>query len=337
MPQLALRVAPQHSTQYADMAARLAEPELRASPAGAHVQSVEPVLLGGHQYLLVETGAEAGLVAAVVRRLGAVSEAFEYIEALDGRDGPFLRPLPTGFTGPLPRELAEARRYKGKTSEVFTRVLLNLAIFGGAFAEASRLRVVDPLAGGGTTLFVALAAGHDAFGIEQTRRDVETTATFVREFCKESRVPHRELRGPKGERRYTFELGPRDEPRTLVLVEGDARRAEEELRTVPGGARFQALATDLPYGIQHHGALAALLTDALPAWERLLVPGAALALAWDATRLKRGAMLDLVRGACGLTIRDEPPYDALAHRVDRVIRERDVVVAVKPTSAVGAA
>jgi hypothetical protein len=93
----------------------------------------------------------------------------------------------------------------------------------------------------------------------------------------------------------------------------------------------------LPYGIQHHGALAALLTDALPAWERLLVPGGALALAWDATRLKRAAMLDLVRGACGLTIRDEPPYDALAHRVDRVIRERDVVVAVKPISAVGSA
>jgi hypothetical protein len=327
--QLALRVAPQHSTQYADMAARLAEPELLASPAGRHVRSVEHVLLGGHPYLLAAVDAEPDVLAPTLARLGAISEAFEHVASLDGRDGPFLRPLPTRLVGPLPVELAEARRYKGKTSEVFTRVLLNLAIFAGAFAEASRLRVVDPLAGGGTTLFVALAAGHDAFGVERTRRDVETTATYVREFCREGRIPHRELRGGKGERRFTFELGPPDEPRTLVLAEGDTRRADDELRTVPGGARFQALATDLPYGIQHRGELTQLLAEALPAWERLLVPGAALALSWDATQVRRETIVSIVGDVCGLTVRAEPPYEALAHRVDRVIRERDVLVAVK--------
>lgn len=305
-------------------------PELLASPAGRHVRRAEATRIGGHPYVLAEVDAEPEAIVHALRRLGATSEAFEHHASIDGRAGPFLRPLGAGLPCPLPRELAEARRYKGKTSEVFTRVLLNLAVFAGSHADAPRLRVVDPLAGGGTTLFVALAAGHDAFGLEQTRRDVETTATFVRQFCREARIPHRELRGGKGERRFTFELGPRDDPRTLVLAEGDARQADEELRTVPGGARFHALAADLPYGIQHRADPAALLAEALPAWERLLVAGGALALAWDASRVPRERMVAAVRDGCGLTVRDGPPYDALAHRVDRVIRERDVVVATKP-------
>jgi tRNA G10 N-methylase Trm11 len=202
-------------------------------------------------------------------------------------------------------------------------------VFAGRHAGGERLRVVDPLAGGGTTLFVALAAGHDAFGLERDRRDVETTAAFVRQFCRESRIPHRELRGAKGERRFTFELGPRDDPRTLVLAEGDACAADEELRTVPGGARFHALATDLPYGIQHRTDPVALLAGALPAWERMLLPGGGLAVSWDATRIPRDRVVACVRDGCGLTVRDEPPYDALAHRVDRVVKQRDVVVATK--------
>lgn len=327
--EIALRIAPQHSTQYADMAARLAVPELLASPAGPHVRRAEAVTIGGHPYVLAEVDVQPEAIAPILRRLGATNEAFEHHPTLDGRDGPFLRPLGAAPPSPLPRELAEARRYKGKTSEVFTRVLLNLAVFAGSHAATARLRVVDPLAGGGTTLFVALAAGHDAFGLERTRRDVESTATFVRRFCLDRRIPHRELRGGKGERRFTFELGPRDGPRTLVLAEGDACRADDELRTVPGGARFHALAADLPYGIQHRADPVGLLADALPAWERLLVSGGALAVAWDATRVPRDRVVAAVRDACGLTVRDEPPYDGLAHRVDRVIRERDVVVATK--------
>lgn len=321
--ELALAIAPQHATQYADMAARLAAPELLASPLGPRVHRCEHAALGGLPYLRVQLDATAAEAEPVLRRLGATRGAFELQE--DG-DGPWLRPLQAVPAHPLPRELAEARRYKGKTSEVFTRVLLNLAVFAGAFADRPRLRVVDPLAGGGTTLFVALAAGHDAAGIERTRRDVETTAAFVREFCREARIPHRELRGGKGVRRFTFELGPRDEPRLLVLAEGDACRADEELRTIPGGARFHALAADLPYGIQHRADAAALLAEALPAWERLLEPGGALAVSWDATRLPRERLAAAARDASSLELLDGAPWDALAHRVDRVIRERDVLV-----------
>jgi hypothetical protein len=325
--ELALANAPQHATQYADRAARRAAPELLASPLGPRVRRCERAELGGLPYLRVEVDASRDEAEPILQRLGATRGAFELRE--DG-GGVWLAPLRAVGAPVLPLELAEARRYKGKTSEVFTRVLLNLAVFAGAFAERPRLRVVDPLAGGGTTLFVALAAGHDAAGVERTRRDVETTAAFVREFCREARIPHREVRGGKGSRRFTFEVGPRNEPRLLVLAEGDACRADEELRTIPGGARFHALAADLPYGIQHRADPAALLAEALPAWERLLEPGGALAVSWDATRLPRTRLAAVAVGSCDLELVDGPPWDALAHRVDRVIRARDVLVLRRP-------
>jgi len=330
---LALKIAPQHSTQYADMTARLAAPELLASPAGDHIVELDRTTLGGQAYLVARFGADTALerLMPVLSRLGATSEVFELFDELGGQTGPFLRPVPPAYTPLLPREMAEARRYKGKTSEVFAHVLLNLAIFGGRFRDRSteRLRILDPLAGGGTTLFLALAAGHDAFGVELGSRNVETTATFVREYCREERIAHTELR-EKAKRRHTFELGPRDDQRVLVLAEGDARRVDSELRDVRGGARFQALAADLPYGIQHAGEARRLVAEAVPSWERVLVPGAALALAWDATRLSRETLTSTVRDCSGLAVRDDGPYTQLEHRVDRVIRRRDVLVAVKP-------
>ena len=209
-------------------------------------------------------------------------------------------------------------------------MLLNLALFGGAFADRldTRLRVLDPLAGGGTTLFLALAAGYDAVGIEQGKRDVETTAAFAAAFCREARIPHRELH-EKAKRRHRLELGPRDDQRLLVLQQGDAREADTLLADVPGGARFHAIAADLPYGIQHGGSAEALVAEAAPAWERVLVPGGALALAWDATRLPRERLRAALVDHCGLEVRDDGPYASFEHRVDRVIKQRDVLVAVK--------
>jgi SAM-dependent methyltransferase len=327
---LALQVAPQQSTQYADMAFRLAGPELRASPLRAHLEHVEPVRLGGADYVLVTLGGDPRLaeLMPVLSLLGATSCAFEY---LDAAAGPLLRPLDPAVERQLPREMAEIRRYKGKTSEVFTRVLLNLSLFAGRFLTDAdvRLRVLDPLAGGGTTLFAALAAGHDAFGIEQEKRDVETTAAFVGEYCREARIPHNVVHD-KAKRRFRFELGPRADQRLLVLAQGDGRSADSVLADVPGSARFHAIATDLPYGIQHDGAAVTLVREALPAWERVLLPGGAMALAWDATRLPREKLTEVVSANSGLAVRDDGPYAELEHRVDRVIKRRDVLVVVKP-------
>lgn len=338
---VALKITPQRSTQYANMAEVLAIPELLASPLGEFIVNVESARLGGQEYVLAalkneQDGATLlAEVAAILPRLGATSEGYEYFASLAGVEGPLLRPLEPHFTPFVPLEMAEVRRYKGKTNELFTRVMLNLAIFAGAYRGefSGRLRVLDPLAGGGTTLFLALAAGYDAFGIEQNRQDIETTEVFVRQYFHSEHIAYKELdeKGRKAGRRSQFEIGRKGgETRHLVLVHGETAQAVQHLTEVPGGPRVHAIVGDLPYGIQHFGEVASLLTHALPAWERLLLPGGTLALAWNATRIERDSLVQLIETRTTLRVRHDPPYTQLAHTVDRVIKRRDIVIAVKP-------
>ncbi len=323
------------------MAGVLAIPELLASPLGEFIVNAESARLGGQGYVLADIKNEQDAttllakLAAILPRLGATSEGYEYFSSLAGVEGPLLRPLEPRFTPFVPLEMAEVRRYKGKTNELFTRVMLNLAIFAGAYREefTGRLRVLDPLAGGGTTLFLALAAGYDAFGIEQNRQDVETTEVFVRQYFHSEHIACKELdeKGRKAGRRSQFEIGRKgSETRHLVLVHGETAQAVQHLTEVPGGPRIHAIVGDLPYGIQHFGEVAGLLTHALPAWERLLLPGGTLSLAWNATRIERDSLVQLIEARTGLRVRHDPPYTQLAHTVDRVIKRRDIVIAVKP-------
>jgi hypothetical protein len=331
---LALRIRPQQSTQYGQLTLRLAEPELRASPAAAQLEEIRAGELGGQPYLFatLRDGATLDAIVPTLSRLGAVSELFEHFERAGELEGPLLRPVARSFRPHVPVEMAEVRRYKGKTSDVFSHVLLNLALFAGAFAERrERLRVLDPVCGGGTTLFLALAHGHDALGIEHVRSDAEGTATFARGYFKEERISFTEVRERTvaGGQRWRFEAGTRTDRRLLAVVAGDARQAAGHLHGIPGGARVHAIAGDLPYGIQHAGEVTALLGDALPGWAELLHPGGAVALAWNAGRIPRARVVELV-AAAGLHVRDDGPYADLAHQVDRVIKQRDVVVAVLP-------
>jgi hypothetical protein len=327
---LALRIRPQQSTQYGRLTRQLARPEVEASPAGAYLEDVREVEFSGRPYLLASLPDERLADAVpVLSRLATVSELFEHFDRAGELEGPLLRPLAPDFTPHVPVEMAEARRYKGKTSDVFSHVLLNLALSAGAYAGKDALRVLDPLAGGGTTLFLALALGHHAIGIEQVRADAEGTATFARGYFKEERISFAEVKertaaGP----RWRFEAGTRTDRRLLAICAGDAREAAAHLHGLPGGARVHAIAGDLPYGIQHAGEVTALLTEALPRWAELLHDGGAVVLAWNAARLPRERVTELV-AAAGLEVRDDGPYAQLAHQVDRVIKERDVVVAVR--------
>jgi len=332
---LALKITPQRTTQYAHMTASLAAPELLASPLAVAIEDVAPVTLAGQSYLLATLDPAripSPAVFDILFRLGAISEVYEYFERIGEMVGPLLRPLEPRFTPFVPLEMTEARRYRGKTNEVFTRVLLNVALFASDYREQyqQRLRILDPLAGGGTTLFLALACGYDAFGIELERQDVETTAVFVRQYLANEGIRFKEIdeRSRKTGRRHQFEIGPKGETRWLVLAHGNAREAALHMREVAGGPRMHAIVGDLPYGIQHFGEISSLLSEALPVWERMLLPGGSLALAWNATRIERAAMIELIERHTSLHVLNELPYTQFAHAVDRVIKKRDIIVAV---------
>lgn len=336
---LALKITPQRSTQYANMTTALAMPELLASPLSDIIRDVVPITLAGQSYLLASV--DDALLSSpdlfhVLARLGAISEVYEYFDSIETVQGPLLRPLELQLQPFVPLEMIETRRYRGKTNEIFTRVLLNVALFAGKYRARTneRLRILDPLAGGGTTLFLALAFGYDAFGIELERHDVETTEVFVKQYLGSAHISYKELEERrKAGRRYQFEIGRKGQTHTLVLAHGDAREANLHMREVPGGPRMHAIVADLPYGIQHFGEISTLLSQSLPVWEQMLFPGGTIALAWNATRIERAAMIELVERSTHLRVRNDPPYTQFTHVVDRVIKKRDMLVAVAAESA----
>jgi hypothetical protein len=331
MTRLAVQIAPQRNTQYAGLARGLAPHELALSPLAERIDSLQVVNLGGQEYLSFELddapdGGLDALSRPELATLAMTGAAFIYHESIAGRPGPFLEPLALDFAPALPREIVETRRYRGKTNEMFTHFLCNVARHASGLATRPwpTLRVFDPLAGGGTTLLTALMLGASAAGVEQNDKDMASTATFLRQYLQEQQISHqvKEERLKKMGQRWTFSIG-KPTTQECLLARGDT----VDSKVLLAGFRPHLIVTDLPYGIQHQGRLEQLLSDALPVWASLLPPSGALVYSWDATRFPREKMLDIVTRTTELKILDNGAYAMLGHPVDRVIKQREVLVA----------
>lgn len=327
MTNLLVQIAPQRSTQYSSLASQLAPFEIELSPIGKQLESIEAVELGGENYLKCEL--EAELNEDQIKELGMLAmggACFFYYDQIGKFEGPFLKPLDTQFTPAFPPDLVTSRRYQGKTNELFTQFMLNVARYSSDFSEQpwTKLRVFDPLAGGGTTLFAALVLGAEAAGVEQNKKSAHSTAVFVEQYTKEQNIPCKikEERLKKlNARRWHFQLG--DVSKNCIVAKGEIGQAPQ---LISGFKKPHFIVADLPYGVQHKGGLDELLAEALPVWSSLLLPGGTLVFSWESTRFPRSKMIELVEGKSKLSVLDESPYNQLAHRVDRVIKNRDVLV-----------
>lgn len=328
MPTLLAQIAPQRSTQYAELATELAPHELRLSALDKQIESIEPFMLGRQPYLKLEISGD--LNEALRRELGglAMSSAFFwYYDQLGEVEGPLLKPIETPFEPMFPPDLMAMRRYKGKTSELFTHFLCNVGRYSSAFAQQdwTKLRIFDPLMGGGTTLFTGLVLGAEVIGIEENEQVVESTAAFLKQYVREEgircKISEERLKGLG--KRWWFTMGKEIE-RRCVLVRGDTTQADLLLK---GFKKPHLIVADLPYGVQHFGKFAETLVAALPVWQKVLEPGGTITLSWESTRFPRNKIVNMIHSVPALVVLDEPPYNQLTHRVDRVIKQRDVVVA----------
>ncbi len=209
MIHLAVQIAPQRNTQYAALAQQLAPHELTLSPLAGRIDNLQSISLAGQTYLSFDLDGELDTTSRQeLAMLAMTGAAFVYHESIGDRAGPFLEPLELGFTPALPREIVETRRYRGKTNEMFTHFLCNVARHASGLATRpwSTLRVFDPLAGGGTTLLTALMLGASAAGVEQNDKDMASTATFLRQFLQEAAHQPPGQRGASEEDRPTLDF-----------------------------------------------------------------------------------------------------------------------------------
>ncbi|MEO7429063.1 MAG: SAM-dependent methyltransferase [Acidimicrobiales bacterium] len=346
MPTYALLLRASANRVYGDASFDLAAAELAVldrTQLGGTVTATRRQPIAGVDYLLVDTTEPlTGTQLAVLANLSSLHAQFEV-------EGALFRPCHLAPLARMDEDVVTIQRYAGKTNEAFTHLLVNVALAesGDSFTrllKGEHVHLIDPACGRGTSLNRAVVYGMDATGIELDQRDVEAYTQFILTWMKDKRLKHQleQAKLRKGRdtpaHRITVTYGrgkDRAAHRVVDIIHDDTLGARSHLKA----RTMDLLVCDLPYGVQHGAQAApgqlergpaALLRRALPVWFDLLVPGAAMALAWNRNTLTRAALAELVTSA-GFDLRTPADDDAFVHRVDRAIL-RDVLVAARPGS-----
>ena len=250
-----------------------------------------------------------------------------------------LMPLIAARKPTVGGDLSSILKYKGKTSELFMRSLISLAVLESGFSGEmfTKLTLFDPMCGRGTALYEALNRGWDAVGSDVDASDVDQGYAFLKRYLEYNRLKHEAKdfsmtvgKGQVKRRQITLtKPGERaDGPLTASFIASDLTDAANAYK--PGS--FHLIACDLPYGVQHgpdgDRTLDALLQRAMKPLYRVLKPGGAIALSFNAYTLKRARVVELLATA-GFAPRDDDSCRNLAHWVEQAVL-RDFVIAVRP-------
>lgn len=250
-----------------------------------------------------------------------------------------MMPLRSARPPEVGGDLSSIIKYKGKTSELFTRSLIGLAALESDFWDAmfTRLTLFDPMCGRGTTLFEALNRGWNAVGSDIDASDVEQGYAFLKRYLEYGRFKHEAKDfsmtvGKASVKRRQIALAKPGEKLgegalTASFIAADVERAAEAFKS----GSFHLIACDLPYGVQHGPSgdrtLEALAARALPALRRSLKVGGTIALSFNAYTLKRRRVVELLEGA-GFAPCDDESYRNLSHWVEQAVL-RDFALAVR--------
>lgn len=297
--------------------------------------------LGHDEYLIVDCEDASDELLQAVAHLTTIAAFFVH-EPPDG-----LRVVTTDRPALLPSSILTIQRYRGKTNERFTRLMLGLALAGvDGLGHDATAAVFDPMAGRGTTLNAAVQRGLGAGGVEIDTRDHREYVNFLATWLKDNRLKHRlqkaHERSVGGERLPSVEVTyarTREDYKAgrtaqIKVVAGDALEAR---RWFPKGA-YDCLVADLPYGVQHgaqRGTSNAddwsspgeLLERGLPVWRHLLRTRATVALSWNLRTLGREVVVDALT-ANGFEVVGGDRASVFEHRVDHSI-QRDLVIATR--------
>ncbi|MBS7315849.1 MAG: hypothetical protein KIG74_05535 [Clostridiaceae bacterium] len=347
MPKYALLANPGHNRVYFEESKKLAAAELALALPCLSVScgEIAPARYGGVYYLTFT--AEAALAASDLAVLSRLSFVYAIFEAAEQDEKTVLFPCQMADYAYIPADIGTILKYTGKTNELFTRMMINAALFASGDCEPVGKRLLDPVAGKGTTLFEGLVYGMDVYGVEVGDRAAAEACRYLQKYLqtgkyKFSMKTERVSGAGKSftaERRH-FELArSREEAkrgayRVFEMTAGNSCYVNQLYKK----STFDVLVGDLPYGVQHGNVTnegqtkltrspAELLRACLPAWRDVLKKNGVLALAWNVNVLPRAAAEQLLEEA-GFAVLRGGAYDRLQHRVDQAIL-RDVLLAKK--------
>ena len=326
MPSYAIMQNPGHNRVYFKAARGLAMLELKYVPLSAPMLNLREEELGNIAYIIFDM--ESHLTEEDTLMLSRLSFVYAIFEWKSSALYPHKK-NPGYFFGS--DDITSILKYNGKTNELFTRFMLNAAIFAGGFKISDRLSVLDPLCGKGTSLFEALLCSYNVYGVDTDAKMIHEAYTFLKKYLENARYKHsshQERQGMKAytAQRYQIKLTPLE----AELIAGDTRDIGHFYRK----NTFHIIMGDLPYGVQHSSKSKKesrnafpMLVEALPGWHKVLKPGGVLALAWNLFLIDRQQMTDAIQSA-GFTVCMNAAGDDFSHRVDQAIN-RDVIIGIK--------
>ena len=328
------QLTPHANIRYREAQVKLGQAELACLLKRLGISAdITPCTVGGVSFLRFEADA---LTDAQLSALSMHSAALMICE----QHGELLKPLNKVSHDYLTADLAEVLKYKGKTSAVFTHMMINCAwAASDFFGQEAPITVLDPMCGKGTTCFVALQQGMSAVGVDVDRRDLKEAADYFERHLQFHRLKHKLDQNSRTVRKqaipaavYTIadtkEHFRAEDTRTLSLFLADTALTGELMKKQP----VHLIVSDLPYGVQHapqdgrrKESFTQLMARVLPAWHSALLPGGAIALSFNTLTLKKADLAQLLTEA-GFTPLLEPPYDDFQHFVETAVT-RDFIVA----------
>lgn len=336
---------PGHNKVYFEQSKQLALAELTLTCEKFNEQCADVgiVEIAGIRYLSF-TSNEA-LSAESLELLSQMSFAFALFKLQETKGKEVLLPISKLFVPTVDPKISSILKYPGKTNELFTRMMINIAQLSGKPSKGTP-RLFDPIAGRGTTLYEGMIYGFDVTGMEIKPQPVQEATQFLKKYFETEKIKHRfdkyKLKGKskkpaiqKLEFVYAKDKQLFKDPanhKKVSFIESNSALANEYFKS----NLFDFIVGDLPYGIAHNNASKtvnssrnpyAFLKDSLDSWFDVLKPGGAIVLAWNSFLLDIEKMRELMESH-GYYALKGGAYDQFEHMVDRSIK-RNVVVAIK--------
>jgi len=336
---------PGHNRVYFEASLKMAVAEFNffARTLPLTFEEVECKNIGGVDYLTFKTNLE--LKPKDVEFLTELSFIYALfkIENIGGEE--LLKPIDKAHNEFVDESIGSLLKYTGKTNEIFTRMMINIARCSQN--NNKNIKLLDPVAGKGTTLFEGLVKGYDVYGVEIGEKIVTETYHFLKKFLETakykfdySEIKISGVNKSFSAQRHTFSTAKTKEDfknkntKTIEIVSGNSMFADKYFKR----NFFDIIVGDLPYGVQHGNVTnekqssltrnpSELLEMCLPSWAEVLKPGGVIVLAWNKNVLPREQMKKIFEQKKLKVLNDED-YIQFEHRVDRSIL-RDIIAARK--------
>ena len=336
-----------HNRVYFESSKKLALCELTIAISKMSVECLEPTSFELANIFYIGFKANDTLSENDLTILSKLSFCYAIFEIVDNDGNKLLLPVAKSNYEYINPSISSILKYQGKTNEVFTRMLLNIAVLSSDFQNEENMNLLDPIAGKGTTLYEGLVAGYNCYGIETGVKPSTECYHFMKKFLEIDKYRHNakieRQSGPNKSftaTRHLIELGRSKvdfKDRTTKYFEiicGNGAHADKFFRK----NFFNFIVGDLPYGVQHGNVSnekqpgmtrspKELLFNCLKQWNSVLKPGGTLVLAWNSFVLKREEFVEILEKFDFVAL-NEGVYLEFEHRVDQAIK-RDVIVAIK--------